>query len=453
MYDIFYVSNTAENDAGWQQLKQRYPTAQRLENITSFDQIKKQAFTKMYWVVWDDIILDDNFNLTEYRATAWDDTYIHVFKNGEFFDGLCLVPKTLSISTREFKHRFYTAKKEINIAASTPKPFDVFNIDTFEDYQAALANTTSEMFWVIWPEIEMIDNSIFDFYISHHDVYNRNENHVFKMLLNNVETYNGLMLLSKNKPVIKKEIDFRFLVTKKEHDVLVSQLRLYDIIFISYNEPNADENYNTLLNRFPRAKRVHGIKGIHQAHIAAADLSETEMFWVVDGDAVIADDFNFDHQVTNFERDIVHVWRSQNPINNLVYGYGGVKLLPKKLTLRVDVDSPDMTTSISKRFKAMPAVSNITAFNTDPFNTWKSAFRECVKLSSKVISGQVNTETEERLETWCTSWISDDIPNVVWAIEGARDGRVYGSENRENKEALAKINDFAWLNEQFKQYE
>jgi phosphoribosylpyrophosphate synthetase len=33
-------------------------------------------------------------------------------------------------------------------------------------------------------------------------------------------------------------------------------------------------------------------------------------------------------------------------------------------------------------------VSNITAFNTDPYSTWKSAFRECVKLSSKIIDRQ-----------------------------------------------------------------
>jgi hypothetical protein len=447
MYDIFYVSNTVGDDASWQQLKQRYPTAQRLENIKSFDQIKKQAFTKMYWVVWDDIILDDNFNLTEYRATEWDDTYIHVFKNGEFFDGLCLVPKSLSISTREFTHRFYTAKKEIDILASMPKPFDIFNIDTFEDYQEALSKSTSEMFWAIWPEIEVIDTSIFDFYISHHDVYNRNENHVFKMLLNGVETYNGLMLLSKNKLVIRKEINFRFLVTKKEHDRLASQLRLYDIIFISYNEPNADENYSRLLDKFPRAKRVHGVKGIHQAHIAAAKLAETEMFWVVDGDAVIVKNFNFDHQVSNFERDIVHVWRSSNPINNLEYGYGGVKLLPRKLTLAVDVDTPDMTTSISKRFKAMPEVSNITTFNTDPFNTWKSAFRECVKLSSKVINGQIDEETQARLYFWCK--LNTGVEYGTEAYRGAIEGQKYGEENKDNFEALKKINNFDWLMEKY----
>jgi len=39
---------------------------------------------------------------------------------------------------------------------------------------------------------------------------------------------------------------------------------MYDIIFISYNEPNADKNWLALKSRFPMAKRVHGIKGIHQ---------------------------------------------------------------------------------------------------------------------------------------------------------------------------------------------
>ena len=33
-----------------------------------------------------------------------------------------------------------------------------------------------------------------------------------------------------------------------------------------------------------------------------------------------------------------HVWRSKNPVNELVYGYGGVKLLPTKLTLDMDCE-------------------------------------------------------------------------------------------------------------------
>ncbi|NCV63146.1 MAG: hypothetical protein EBW49_04310 [Betaproteobacteria bacterium] len=127
---------------------------------------------------------------------------------------------------------------------------------------------------------------------------------------------------------------------------VASMVQPYDIVFISYNEPNADANFKALRKRFPRAKRVHGVKGIHQAHIEAAKLVDTVMFWVVDGDAEITKDFYFDHQVSSYEKDIVHVWRSKNPINDLVYGYGGVKLLPTKLTLNMDVTKPDMTTSI-----------------------------------------------------------------------------------------------------------
>jgi hypothetical protein len=222
---------------------------------------------------------------------------------------------------------------------------------------------------------------------------------------------------------------------------------MYDIVFISYQEPNADENYSKLIERFPLAKRVHGVKGIHQAHIQAAKKSLTKMFWVVDGDAQVLSDFNFDYIVSDRYLEHVHVWRSKNPVNGLVYGYGGIKLLPRKLTINMDISKPDMTTSISRHFIPMPQISNITSFNTDPFNTWKSAFRECVKLSSKVIDRQKSLETEDRLKTWCT--IGEDKPFGEYAILGAIAGQKYGIENSGNIDALKMINNFKWLEEMF----
>jgi len=221
----------------------------------------------------------------------------------------------------------------------------------------------------------------------------------------------------------------------------------YDIIFISYNEPQADENFACLKARFPYAQRVQGIKGIHQAHIAAAKKAFTKMFWVVDADAQILDTFNFDHVVSEYDLENVHVWRSSNPINDLEYGYGGVKLLPKSLTQSMDVSRPDMTTSISSLFKAMPEISNVTAFNVDAFNTWKSAFRECVKLASKTIDRQDDADTNYRLNVWCTRGI--DRPFGREAIEGAVQGKQYGLGNKDNNEALKMINDFDWLRERF----
>jgi hypothetical protein len=224
---------------------------------------------------------------------------------------------------------------------------------------------------------------------------------------------------------------------------------VFEIFFISYQEPNADENWAKLKSKFPIAQRIHGVKGIHQAHIAAAKQSFTKMFYVVDGDSVIADDFNFNYEVNKLEKEHVHVWHSQNPVNGLVYGYGGVKLLPKLETISMDVTRPDMTTSISSHFKEMPTISNVTVFNTDPFNTWKSAFRECVKLSSRIIDRQQDSETSERLKIWCS--VGNDKPFGEFAISGALAGRKFGSANRNILKELKKINDFEWLKEQYEQ--
>ena len=221
---------------------------------------------------------------------------------------------------------------------------------------------------------------------------------------------------------------------------------MYDIVFISYNESNAEENWLSLKERFPRAKRVDGVKGIHQAHIAAAKKCFTKMFWVVDADAKILEEFNFNYKVDEYNLETVHVWRSKNPVNDLVYGYGGVKLLPRKLTIDMDVSKTDMTTSISKYFKAVPEVANITAFNTSEFETWKSAFRECAKLASKTIDRQNEEETNERLKIWTTT---DNGEFGRYAVAGARAGMEFGISSSNN---LGLINDFDWLHEQFQQH-
>lgn len=221
---------------------------------------------------------------------------------------------------------------------------------------------------------------------------------------------------------------------------------MYDIVFISYNEQLADFNFKNLCKRFPIAQRIHGVKGIHQAHIEAAKLACTKMFWVVDADAIIEESFDFSYVPVIKEQTWVHVWRSRNPINDLQYGYGGVKLLPRKLTINMNTDTTDMTTSITNYFKPMEQISNITAFNSDPFSAWKSAFRECAKLSSKVIDRQEDSETEYRLDVWCSK--GADRPYGDFAIEGAQQGRKFGTEN---KDKLNYINDFDWLKKHFEE--
>lgn len=639
MYDLVFINdNTLYAKKSWTKLKENYP---RAKSADSFEHAQKIVFTKMFWVVWPDVDVCDDFKF-DYRADEWSQEYVHTFLNGEHRDGVILVPKHAKISERELRHRFFINKKEVDIVASTPKPYDLFYVDSWEEYEHAIDHSSTEMFWVVSHNLKYSMSYINNFYFSHHNSYDRRENHAFVHRVDGKDLYNGVFLCSKHKPLNKRQIDYRFLVNakqwedvvsesrkyeiyvinnyqeyldimdhcptemfwmipphvlvsddfefdlyfshdneydrkinhvfkngeyydgvvlcskhapiserefkyrfitnKKEHDVVasnalaydkivvntyeefcelrtkvstdffyvvpndvdvdwdfnyhipyyerdnihvfkngkyhdgvflihkdkplaqrefdyrffvnkkeiditVSEPKPYDIVFISYSEPNADDNYSTLTQRFPRVKRIHGVKGIHQAHIEAAKLCTTNMFWVVDGDARVLEDFTFEHQVPKWQRDQVFVWRSRNPINDLEYGYGGIKLFPVKETLNMDVTKTDMTTSISPKFNAMESVSNITAFNTDAFNTWKSAFRECCKLSSKTIRGQVDNESEERLQTWTS--VRKDVPFGEYAIKGAIAGMQFGISNGAD---LQLINDFEWLYEQFSKH-
>lgn len=222
---------------------------------------------------------------------------------------------------------------------------------------------------------------------------------------------------------------------------------LLDMVFLSYDESYADANYEELKKRFPRLKRVAGVKGIYQAHKVAADQVGTELFYAIDADAKVLPDFDFSYYPNFYDAQSVHVWKSRNPINDLVYGYGGIKLFPTD-KLRKYTGSPvDFTTSVSDSFKVMDEVSNITHFNTDPFSTWRSAFRECAKLAAGLIKNQNQEETVHRLNVWCT--VGADREFGEFALMGANEGREYGMECINHSEMLGMINDYKWLEERF----
>jgi len=537
MFDIVFVGNNQEQ---YNQLKKRVLVAKKADTVQKAQQI---SLTNFVWIVFDDIEIENSFNF-DYVPDEWSQDLPHVFLNDKTYDGVFLLPKNKNFSDKELTHRFFVQHKKVDIVASKPLPYNHFYIDTYEQYLQALETSSSELFWV---DTKNIKSNIPDLYFTHHDTYNRRENHAFIHDVNGRKLYNGLFLCSKHKPVTKKEIEhrhlvsrkewdivgsgptlyqkyyftcyeeyldalensptemfwfipnyvnptprfkfdtyfshdqtfdrninhaflngkyhdgiilcskyakfsrrefeYKFIANKKEVDITISTPNPYDMVFISYQEPNADKNYKKVLERFPHCKRVHGVKGIHQAHIEAAKLCDTEMFWIIDGDATILKEFNFDYQCAQWDKDTVHVWRSINPINDLIYGYGGVKLFPTQKTIDMDLTKPDMTTSISDKFRAVGELSVITGFNTGEFETWKSAFRECCKLSSKVIDRQKDTETQERLTIWTS--VGTERKYGEYAILGAKAGKAYGEKHSGDIEALRKINDFDWLKEKF----
>lgn len=236
-------------------------------------------------------------------------------------------------------------------------------------------------------------------------------------------------------------------VAIKNIDKTIYTYKELDIIFLSYDEAASNNTYNNLRKRFNRIKRVHGVKGIKEAHRAAAKLSSTDMFYVVDADADISPDFDFSFCPIYYERELVHVWYSKNPVNDLEYGWGGVKLFPKNTVVSYTGSPIDFTTSVASGVKVIPIVANTTKFNTDPFSTWRSAFRECVKLSTGVIAGEIAAESTERLDAWCTVGNGEF---GEYSVAGALAGRKFGEENINQPAQLQLINDFNWLSNQFR---
>ena len=420
-----------------------------IETYADYLYALENSKTEMFWVTSNNIEINEEFSFDVYFShdNEYDrkinHAFIHRVDGQDLYNGVFLLTKHNTITEKEIEHRHLVHRKEWPVVASGPVRYEQYNINTYEEYLTALSTTKTEMFWIIPDYVTPTTRFKFDTYFSHNQIFERKINHVYL----NGKYNDGIVLCSKHSKFSKREFDYRFISNKKEVNIVISTPKPYDIVFISYQEPRADEFYKHLTDRFSNTKRIHGVKGIHQAHIEAAKLCSTDMFWVVDGDALIDSKFNFDYQVARWDIETVHVWRSINPINDLVYGYGGVKLLPTELVLNMDISKPDMTTSISKKFRAVQEISNTTAFNTDPFNTWKSAFRECVKLSSNIIDRQKNEETASRLKVWCT--VGEDRPFGKYATSGATAGKTYGYKNQNNLEALAKINDFSWLKEQF----
>jgi hypothetical protein len=242
----------------------------------------------------------------------------------------------------------------------------------------------------------------------------------------------------------------------------------YDIIYLSYDEPNAEKNYADLCKKIPWAKRVHGVKGSDAAHKACAELSETDRFITVDGDNIVNTEFlsrEFDltnHEDAHWNREIaiencVISWTARNHINGLMYGNGGIKCWPKKKVLEMrthenaDPDNPHAQVDFCWDLEYIQINSCFSEIfnNASPQQAWRAGFREGVKMS---LDRGVKPTLEQfhknhwknlhRLYIWLM--VGADVENGLWAIHGARQGLV---KTMLSDWDYVNVRDFDWLND------
>jgi hypothetical protein len=233
-----------------------------------------------------------------------------------------------------------------------------------------------------------------------------------------------------------------------------------DFVYISFKEPNKEQNWADLKNKVPWAKRVDGVVGFDSAHKAAADVSETDFFISVDGDNIIDEKFLLETlDWSKTDKKAVHRWRAKNNINGLVYGNGGLvgwhRKTCKEMKTHENADTQenqiDFCWGVSH--ENLHNCYSTTVINASEQQAFVAGYREGVKMSTEkgrpIPAGDFKTIWPMNLKilsTWCT--IGADVDLGKYAMLGARMGCYNTVIEADNKHFM--IRDLADMENYFK---
>lgn len=216
-----------------------------------------------------------------------------------------------------------------------------------------------------------------------------------------------------------------------------------DIVFLSNGEQCADENYEHLLrvthNLPNRVVRVDGVNGRVNAYHAAALASNTPWMFTVFAKLKVNDKFDWSWQPDRMQIPKHYIFYAENPVNGLVYGHQAMIAYQKLLVLKNTGKGLDFT--LDDEHEVVEQVSGIAQFNTDPFATWRTAFREVIKLKAAT-----DRMSKERLEVWLTKAEGNFSK---YCLQGAKDASDYYDQVNGDFEKLKLSYEWAWLQQKF----
>lgn len=221
-----------------------------------------------------------------------------------------------------------------------------------------------------------------------------------------------------------------------------------DIVYISNGEPDEERWYDHLCYQSNhQAKWVRGVNGRTAAYQEAARQSDTPWFFAVFAKLeVLGNQFPWYEWMPDYFQEPKHyIFNSRNPVNGLEYGHQGVIAYNKRLVLENNTPGIDFT--LSQPHESVPILSGIAHYNQSPWMTWRTAFREVVKLKH-FMATQPTLETEHRLNTWLTVADGDFAD---WSIRGSVDAVAYYDEVGGDYNKLMLSFEWNWLRERFNQ--
>jgi hypothetical protein len=216
--------------------------------------------------------------------------------------------------------------------------------------------------------------------------------------------------------------------------------RPLDIVFLSNGETNEQERYNRLCEvAGKQVKWVKGINGRERALRHAAEISTTDWFILFPGKLLVDDKFDFDFQPIRHYEPKHYIFYAKNPVNGLEYGHQAAVCYHRQLVL--DTIDYGLDFTMSRLHDIVPVISGIAEYNSSVIMTWRTAFREVIKLRA-----DNSEESQSRLNTWLTVARGK---HCEWSMIGAEDGvEYYEQVNGEHGELLKSFS-WQWLDEYF----
>ena len=413
-------------------------------------QFESTLDSNMYWVVEPNSTLVSDWKF-DYVPTKWEEHVVHVWIDStDAQRGVRLIPAgtftNTKYSIKQLINNSFKDLKTVYRVATTPTTWECFAFNTetplLKQLEALKETSNGDYFYTIDPDVTPLTNFKYSYTPQLDGLCKTHAWQRANPRTNKTHSYGGIRLWHKAVTGLTSD-DIK--LNKMPRGTLqyvkatASEYKPYSIVLITYKQDNSDE----LLKALPKGTLlVKDVEGIFNAHQQASNAVDTSMLWVVDGDAEVMEDFDFSYIPDVYDQDVTHVWNSANPVTGDTYGYGGVKLFNTNQVRGATTWGIDFTTGLGKRFKVMPEVACTTRFNTDGYSTWRSAFRECVKLATST-----DPDAQARLGAWL-----HPVPDAFFRSEaklGAEMGNDYAGRNRGNTVALELINDYEWLEAQW----
>ena len=223
----------------------------------------------------------------------------------------------------------------------------------------------------------------------------------------------------------------------------MGQSKPLDIVFLSNGESGADENYEHLLKVTKglknRVVRVDGINGRVAAYHAAAEASQTSWMFTVFAKLKVNSKFDWTWQPDRLQIPKHYIFYASNPVNGLVYGHQAMIAYNKQITLSNMGKGLDFT--LDNEHEVVEINSGVAKYNTDEFSTWRTSFREAIKLRL-----DDSTVSRHRLNIWSTVGEGDF---AQYSIQGAHHAVEYFEQVNGDIDKLRLSYDWPWLQEYF----